>query len=81
MYEGKYKIKALAQFKELKNNVEAAKIKHFNTVVNSLENHLINILNFFNNRNTNANAVSFKSKIKKFRANLRRVNDIDFFLL
>lgn len=80
IYEGKCKIKALAEFKEWKNNVEAAKIEHFNTAVNSLEYHLDNILNFFNNRNTNANAESFNSKIKNFRANLRGVNDIDFFL-
>ncbi|NQY12092.1 MAG: transposase, partial [Flavobacteriales bacterium] len=36
--------------------------------------------NFFNNRNTNANAESFNAKIKLFRANLRGVSDIKFFL-
>jgi hypothetical protein len=38
------------------------------------------ILNFFQYRNTNANAESFNAKIKLFRANLRGVTDIDFFL-
>ena len=37
-------------------------------------------MNFFNNRITNANAESFNSKIKNFRANLRGVTDIKFFL-
>ena len=34
----------------------------------------------FNNFNTNANAESFNSKIKLFRANLRGVVDTKFFL-
>lgn len=61
-------------------NVIEAKIAEFNTVVNSLERHLKGILNFFTNRNTNANAESFNSKIKGFRANLRGVSDVKFFL-
>ena len=65
---------------EWKAKVLNAKIKEFNTVVYSIEHHLDNILNFFNNRNTNANAESFNSKIKNFRANLRGVTDVKFFL-
>jgi transposase len=38
------------------------------------------ILNFFDHRSTNANAESFNSKIKGFRANLRGVTDVRFFL-
>jgi hypothetical protein len=38
------------------------------------------ILNFFDNISTNANAESFNSKIKGFRANLRGVTDVKFFL-
>ena len=41
---------------------------------------LENIFNFFDNRSTNANAESFNSKIKLFRANLRGVVDPKFFL-
>ena len=52
----------------------------FQTVVRSIENHLENILNFFNNRNTNANAESFNARIKLFRANQRGVVDTQFFL-
>jgi transposase len=67
-------------FIEWKQKVESCEIKEFNTCVNSLEYHLENILNFFDNRITNANAESFNSKIKNFRANLRGVTDVKFFL-
>ena len=72
--------KALIQFNDWKKQVLDSKIEEFNTVVNSLEYHLKNILNFFTNRSTNANAESFNSKIKAFRANLRGVSDTKFFL-
>jgi transposase len=52
----------------------------FNTVANSLNYHLQTILNFFIKRHTNANAESFNSKIKLFRANQRGVIDVKFFL-
>ncbi len=74
------KATALNRFKQWKDQVVEAKIEEFNTVVNSLEYHLDNILNFFNNRSTNAYAESFNSKIKGFRANLRGVTDVKFFL-
>jgi len=54
------------------NESKEHKIKEFNTAANSIQYHLDNILNFFINRNTNANAESFNSKIKLFRANLTR---------
>lgn len=62
------------------NKTNELKIKEFNTVANTVKNNFCNILNFFNNRNTNANAESFNSKIKLFRANLRGVSDHKFFL-
>jgi transposase len=80
IYKNLSKEKALMQFKEWKKQVMEAKIEVFNTVVNSIEHHLDNILNFFNHRSTNANAESFNSKIKGFRANLRGVTDVKFFL-
>lgn len=73
-------MKASIAFNEWKDKVVQTKIKEFNTVVNSIEYHLDNILNFFDNRSTNANAESFNSKIKGFRANLRGVTDVKFFL-
>ena len=59
---------------------EQLDIVQFNTVSNTIKNNFYNILNFFNNRNTNANAESFNAKIKLFRANLRGVVDTKFFL-
>jgi len=55
-------------------------IKQFNSTANTIQNNKSNILNFFNNRSTNASAESFNSKIKLFRANLRGVTDTTFFL-
>ena len=80
IYKNTSKTIALIQFNEWKKNVGEMKIEEFNTVVNSIEYHLDNILNFFDNRSTNANAESFNSKIKAFRANLRGVTDVKFFL-
>lgn len=80
IYKNTSKINALNQFNEWKEKVKALKIEEFNTVVYSIEYHLENILNFFDNRSTNANAESFNSKIKGFRANLRGVTDVKFFL-
>ena len=62
------------------NEAEAAGIESFRTVARSLHVHYINILNFFNNRSTNASAESFNAKIKAFRATSRGVRDINFFL-
>ncbi len=80
IYKNTSKIRALEQFNEWKEKVLQLKIEEFYTAMNSLEYHLENILNFFDNRSTNANAESFNSKIKHFRANLRGVTDVKFFL-
>ena len=80
IYKLNYREDALLKFNDWKQKVADLKINEFNTVINSLENHINNILNFFNKRNTNANAESFNSKIKIFRANLRGVTDVRFFL-
>ncbi|MBI9054158.1 MAG: transposase [Bacteroidales bacterium] len=42
--------------------------------------HYRGILNYFDNRSTNASAESFNAKLKAFRATLRGVKDIRFFL-
>lgn len=62
------------------NDVEASGIESFRTVARSIQTHYINILNFFNNRSTNAAAESFNAKVKAFRATSRGVRDINFFL-
>lgn len=67
----------LAQWYE---EVEKTKFKTFNTVIKSLYGNYRSILNFFDNRSTNASAESFNAKIKAFRANLKGVNSIPYFL-
>jgi len=46
------------------NDVEAAGIESFKTVSRSVQMHYEAILNFFDNRSTNASAESFNAKIK-----------------
>ena len=42
--------------------------------------HYDDILNFYNNRSSNAAAESFNAKVKSFRAALRGIRDEKFFL-
>ncbi|GAF04681.1 transposase [Saccharicrinis fermentans] len=42
--------------------------------------HVQNIINFFDNRSTNAAAESFNAKVKDFRRQFRGVVDVKFFL-
>jgi transposase len=62
------------------NEVTEVGFKSFNTISATIYSHYINILNFFNNRSTNASAESFNAKLKNFRSALRGVTDISFFL-
>lgn len=62
------------------NKVEEAGFKSFNTIAGTIYEHYDEILNFFVNRSTNASAESFNAKIKSFRASLRGVVDLKFFL-
>jgi len=60
--------------------VRQSGFKSFNTISNTINNHYPQILNYFDNKSTNAAAESFNAKIKAFRAQLRGVVDIEFFL-
>jgi transposase len=62
------------------NDVTESEFKSFNTISATVYEHYPNILNFFDNRSTNASAESFNAKIKAFRATQRGVTDIPFFL-
>jgi len=62
------------------NQVADSEFKSFNTIAATIYEHYDEILNFFINRSTNASAESFNAKIKEFRANLRGVVDVGFFL-
>jgi transposase len=80
IYELKERSLAEQRFVEWINQTKELKMTVFNTVANSLHYHMETILNFFIKRHTNANAESFNSKIKLFRANQRGVVDTKFFL-
>ena len=60
------------------NDVTDSGFKSFNTISTTVYSHYQNILNFFDNRSTNASAESFNAKIKAFRATQRGVIDISF---
>ncbi len=62
------------------NDVEAFGETQFNQVLETFENHYATIINYFNNRLTNASAESFNAKIKAFRGQFRGVGDIKFFM-
>jgi len=62
------------------NDVTESGFKAFNTISATIYTHYKEILNFFDNRSTNASAESFNAKLKAFRAGLRGVRDITFFL-
>jgi len=62
------------------NDVTDSEFKSFNTISATVYTHYTSILNFFDNRSTNASAESFNAKIKAFRATQRGVTDIPFFL-
>lgn len=76
--EGKiYGYTRLAQWHE---QVAKSGFKSFNTLSRTIMNHYKTILNYFDNRSTNASAESFNAKIKAFRTQFRGVRNIEYFL-
>jgi len=67
----------LAQWHE---TVSKSGFKIFNTISRTIKNHYKTILNYFDNRSTNASAESFNAKIKAFRTQFRGVTNVGFFL-
>ena len=61
-------------------DVEEAGFKSFNTIAATIYTHYDSILNFFENRSTNASAESFNAKLKGFRRTQRGVSQMPFFL-
>lgn len=82
MIFSKTEVKGIAYTKLARwyNKVTESEFKSFNTISATIYTHYQNILNFFDNRSTNASAESFNAKIKAFRATQRGVNDMGFFL-
>lgn len=62
------------------NRVEAFGYDGFGKVIETFENHNDTIINYFEDRLTNASAESFNAKIKAFRTQFRGVGDIGFFM-
>lgn len=62
------------------DKVEKAGLKTFGTLAKTIQNHYLTILNFFDNRATNASAESFNAKIKALRNQFRGVRNIPFFM-
>lgn len=80
VYKNEDKQKAKEELIDWLTKTNEIDIKEFRTVAHTINAKMDTILNYFNNRSTNANAESFNAKIKLFRANLRGVKDIPFFL-
>lgn len=76
----KDKTSALMRLAKWDEKVRQAKFKSFNTIARTMSVHYKNILNYFDNRSTNASAESFNAKIKAFRAQFRGVRNVEFFL-
>ncbi len=62
------------------NELEQFDPVRFKTVIDTFTTHSDTIVNYFNERLTNASAESFNAKIKDLRRQFRGINDTAFFL-
>ncbi|MCM1449066.1 MAG: transposase [Clostridiales bacterium] len=69
-----------AQSGKAYNDVEKFDNREFDKVLETFENHNTTIINYFEQRLTNASAESFNAKIQAFRTQFRGVGDIKFFM-
>jgi len=76
----KDKTTALIRLAKWDEKVRQADFKSFNTIARTISIHYQNILNYFDNRSTNASAESFNAKIKAFRAQFKGVRNVEFLL-
>lgn len=74
------KVIGFARLAKWHEKVNQSGFKSFNTISRTIINHYQTILNYFDNRSTNASAESFNAKIKAFRSQFRGVRNIEFFL-
>lgn len=74
------KLYGLTRLAKWHEKVRQSGFKAFNTVSRSIQSHYKTIVNYFENRSTNASAESFNAKIKAFRSQFRGVRSIEFFL-
>ncbi|PZX92735.1 transposase [Flavobacterium aquariorum] len=57
-----------------------SRFKNYNILLNTITFNYQSILNYFDNRSTNASEESFNAKIKAFRSQFRGVRNIEYFL-
>lgn len=70
-----------AWYRKIEGQVkEHEELEVFTTPMETVQEHEETILNYFLHRSTNASAESFNAKLKGFRALLRGVSDVPFFL-
>lgn len=62
------------------NRVEKMGMPNFRTVIETMQNNYLSVLNYFEKRSTNASAESFNAKIKAFRTQFRGGRDMAFFM-
>lgn len=74
------KVIGFAKLAKWHEKVNQSGFKSFNTISRTIMNHYQTILNYFDNRSTNASAESFNAKIKAFRSQFRGVRNVEFFL-
>lgn len=58
---------ALTKFAHCYNKVDKLNCKFFKSVIKTMQNNYRDIVNYFDNRSTNASAESFNAKIKAFK--------------
>lgn len=71
---------ALSRLAKWHEEVRQAGFKTFNTTSKTIELNYRDILNYFDNKSTNASAESFNAKIKGFRTQLKGIRNVDFFM-
>lgn len=72
--------RASQRMREWFGAVSESSLPHLISAANTVQQNLGKVLNYFPNRSTNASAESFNAKLKGFRALVRGVRDINFFL-
>lgn len=71
---------ALTKLAHWYKDVEESGFKSFATIMNTISINYDGIVNYFENRSTNAAAESFNAKIKAFRSQFRGVRNKEYFL-
>ena len=76
----RYALLTLFRFQKWYKTVSKCTLREVKSARDAIKSREDEILNYFIDRSTNAGAESFNSKIKGFRAQLRGVADLPFFM-